>query len=485
MYSPDSSKIATGGDEENAVKIWDAKTGELLKTLKHDGMVCSLAWTSDKKKLIAGSYGLIRIFNTATWKQIAILEGHTNWVTNISLSPNNRLLASASLDSTARLWNLKTNLPIGLPLQHEGVSWSATLSPDGKVLVTACDNKNAYTRDVQTILRDAGLKDLLPNIPPIKRLEQKASKERLERKASRERFDQKVPQDYSGLRHTPRSSLDNKSFLDADATRCPGQFGGLDELLPSFFDGMETDVDFTGEHPHPPVNALLARLSSLLHRFRPDNGKATELPQHSRPSAFHLHALLARLSSLIHRSPPESDAQNELQQSSTHLRLYPHVLLARLFSLSPWSRLGTDEEAEPHCTVPSSSRPGALISQLSSLFRSQPHTHEEIELPQCPSHSRVVEVAAVRDRQALIVARGPKYEKARRAYEQQTKLHGQAQASSSHTQPASTSTSATPPAPGISTTTAGAATPRSLPVTWWAHIVLFLCCASPPHPNGY
>jgi WD40 repeat protein len=164
MYSPDSSKIATGGDEENAVKIWDAKTGELLKTLKHDGMVCSLAWTSDKKKLIAGSYGLIRIFNTATWKQIAILEGHTNWVTNISLSPNNRLLASASLDSTARLWNLKTNLPIGLPLQHEGVSWSATLSPDGKVLVTACDNKNAYTRDVQTILRDAGFKDLLPNI---------------------------------------------------------------------------------------------------------------------------------------------------------------------------------------------------------------------------------------------------------------------------------------------------------------------------------
>jgi hypothetical protein len=170
----------------------------------------------------------------------------------------------------------------------------------------------------------------------------------------------------------------------------------------TWFLSMSPCSQFTGEHPHPPVNALLARLSSLLHRFRPDNGKATELPQHSRPSAFHLHALLARLSSLIHRSPPERDAQNELQQSSTHLRLYPHVLLARLFSRSPRSRFGTDEEAEPHCTVPSSSRPGALISQLSSLFRSQPHTHEEIELPQCPSHSRVVEVAAVRDRQVWL-----------------------------------------------------------------------------------
>jgi WD40 repeat protein len=64
MYSPDGTKIATGGDEEKAMKIWDAKTGELLNTLKH--RVCSLAWTSDGKKLISGSYRLIRIFDTAT-----------------------------------------------------------------------------------------------------------------------------------------------------------------------------------------------------------------------------------------------------------------------------------------------------------------------------------------------------------------------------------------------------------------------------------
>ncbi|KAG1870888.1 hypothetical protein F4604DRAFT_1771274, partial [Suillus subluteus] len=70
MYSPDSSKLATGGDEDAAVKIWDAETGERLNTLKHDITVCSLAWTSDGKKLISG------IFDTATWQQIATLEGH-------------------------------------------------------------------------------------------------------------------------------------------------------------------------------------------------------------------------------------------------------------------------------------------------------------------------------------------------------------------------------------------------------------------------
>ncbi|KIK43449.1 hypothetical protein CY34DRAFT_709681 [Suillus luteus UH-Slu-Lm8-n1] len=54
MYSPDSSKLATGtgGDKDKAVKIWDAKTGELLNTPKYDGPLCtvrSLAWTSDGK----------------------------------------------------------------------------------------------------------------------------------------------------------------------------------------------------------------------------------------------------------------------------------------------------------------------------------------------------------------------------------------------------------------------------------------------------
>jgi WD40 repeat protein len=61
-------------DRENGVKIWDAKTGELLNTLEHDRIVYSLGWTSDGKKLISGSFGPIRIFDTATWQHIAILE---------------------------------------------------------------------------------------------------------------------------------------------------------------------------------------------------------------------------------------------------------------------------------------------------------------------------------------------------------------------------------------------------------------------------
>jgi WD40 repeat protein len=205
-YSPDSSKLATGGDEENAVKIWDAKTGELLNILKHDRRVMCLAWTSDGKKLISGSFDPIRIFDTATWQQIAVLEGHTQRITSISLSSNNRLLVSASWDKTARLWNLDTCLPVGPPLHHEGFLDSAALSPDGKVLATACVNHNAYTWDVYAILKEAGLEDLLPIGPNIVSTHTSAAIPHQQRLSK-----QSAPR---GTQRTPRSSLSDKSFLE-------------------------------------------------------------------------------------------------------------------------------------------------------------------------------------------------------------------------------------------------------------------------------
>jgi WD40 repeat protein len=161
IYSPDTTKIATGGYKENALKIWDAKTGNLLSTIEHNSVVWSLAWTSDQKNLITGSNTSITIFDTATWQQIAILEGHQTSVYCLSLFQNDRLLASGSFDETVRLWNLDTNLPIGPPLQHQDTVQSAAISADGKLLVTGCGNQHGYVWDIHTTLKDAGLEELL------------------------------------------------------------------------------------------------------------------------------------------------------------------------------------------------------------------------------------------------------------------------------------------------------------------------------------
>jgi WD40 repeat protein len=169
IHSPDTTMIATGGtsEEEEYLKIWDAKTGKLVANLKgHTAIVNRLAWTADGKTLISGSDdSSIRTWNTTTWQQISVLTGHTGWVYGIAISPNGRILASASYDNTARLWNLENGQPIGSPLQHDDWLNCVSFSIDGKLLATGCADANAYAWDMSVVLKEAGLSDLLkPNV---------------------------------------------------------------------------------------------------------------------------------------------------------------------------------------------------------------------------------------------------------------------------------------------------------------------------------
>jgi hypothetical protein len=156
----------------------------------------------------------------------------------------------------------------------------------------------------------------------------------------------------------------------------------------------------SGAFPHSSASALLARLASLLHHFRPDSADANEPLQPRTLSGLHLRELFARLSPLIRRSLPEYDAPKKLQQPSTSSRL--HVILARLSSLSPRSQLHT-EDTKPHTVTPSRLRPNALKDILSSRFRSHHHTNQDIQLSQYTTRLHVVEVAPMRGREVCII----------------------------------------------------------------------------------
>ncbi|KIK41365.1 hypothetical protein CY34DRAFT_85575, partial [Suillus luteus UH-Slu-Lm8-n1] len=116
--------------------------------------------STDGVFVMSGSWdGIARV-----WDQIATLDsldGHTNFVNAITLSRNDRLLASISEDKTARLWNLDTNLQVGPPLQHDHWVQCAALSADGQVLVTGGYEQNIYAWDIRAILNKTGLEDLL------------------------------------------------------------------------------------------------------------------------------------------------------------------------------------------------------------------------------------------------------------------------------------------------------------------------------------
>ncbi|KAG2158930.1 WD40-repeat-containing domain protein [Suillus bovinus] len=166
VYSPDMTLIATSGYHvpyEYLIKIWDANTGELVVTLEGHTHWSCLAWTKDGKTLVSGSHDRSMTRSTTTWTQIAVLEGHTDFVYGIAISPNSRILASASADNTARLWSLDNGQPINSPLHHADTVRCVSFSTDGKLLLSGCENSNVNVCawDVCAILREPRLANLM------------------------------------------------------------------------------------------------------------------------------------------------------------------------------------------------------------------------------------------------------------------------------------------------------------------------------------
>ena len=63
------------------------------------------------------------------------LSGHSNFVNSVSFSPNGELIATASADYSARIWDKRGNLL--QKLEHSDWVNSASFSPDGKFIATA------------------------------------------------------------------------------------------------------------------------------------------------------------------------------------------------------------------------------------------------------------------------------------------------------------------------------------------------------------
>jgi WD40 repeat protein len=145
-FSHDGEQVVIASG--NRATVWEAKTGNLIHSLRHSGLVSSAKFSPDDKHVVTASYdGTAKIWDLSnTQNPIATIEHHGN-VNSAKFSPDGKRIATAGDDNKVNVYDMEKKQVIAT-LQHKELVFSAEFSPDSRQIVTASRDKTAKVLDI-------------------------------------------------------------------------------------------------------------------------------------------------------------------------------------------------------------------------------------------------------------------------------------------------------------------------------------------------
>ena len=141
-FAPDGKSLASGS-HDGSVRIWDVETGrEKVAVRDPSRRVYGLAYTPDGKTLAFGlgasqngQQGKVVLWEVEKGREAVRVIDNASTLA-VALSPNGKTLATAGLDRVVKLWDLATGKELACMDGHRGFIASLTFSPDGRYVIS-------------------------------------------------------------------------------------------------------------------------------------------------------------------------------------------------------------------------------------------------------------------------------------------------------------------------------------------------------------
>lgn len=153
-FSPDNRTIASDNGAKEIILL-DINTGKLRHLYGHEKEINSVAFSSDGKRLVSGSFdNTVRLWNVASRRMIGTVGVHKDRVTSVKLSRDDRIIISGSRDRTVKLWDANSGMSIATLENHDKAVTSVGVSADGKIVFsTGMDGKvNIWSLDGRALV---------------------------------------------------------------------------------------------------------------------------------------------------------------------------------------------------------------------------------------------------------------------------------------------------------------------------------------------
>ncbi|WP_026104463.1 AAA-like domain-containing protein [Anabaena sp. PCC 7108] len=141
-------QIVASGHDDGVINLWSLDS-VLLGSFKHPNQAANIIFVPDSQLIITQAENVIYL-----WQENGTLlnkwVAHQAGISTLLLSPNGKILVSASQDTTTKLWHLDGTLLTTIA-GHSAAVWDIAFSPDGKTLVTASGDKTVKIWSVEGI----------------------------------------------------------------------------------------------------------------------------------------------------------------------------------------------------------------------------------------------------------------------------------------------------------------------------------------------